>query len=67
MQTDPGMADEIYLQPLNTETVSKIIAKERPEGILLGFGGQTALNLGLKLDETGVLKQYQVKVFGTQC
>ncbi len=65
VQTDPGMADVVYLQPLNLETVTKIIAKERPDGILLGFGGQTALNLGLKLEEKGVLKKYGVQVLGT--
>jgi carbamoyl-phosphate synthase large subunit len=65
VQTDHGMADEIYLQPLNLEAVTKIIAKERPDSILLGFGGQTALNLGLQLEEHGILKKYQVTVLGT--
>lgn len=65
VQTDPGMADEIYLQPLNLPTVSAIIAKEKPDGILLGFGGQTALNLGLELEKAGVLKKYGIKVVGT--
>src|ERR1043165_8133435 len=53
VQTDPNMADEVYLQPLNVATVEKIIAKERPSAILLSFGGQTALNLGLALEEKG--------------
>jgi len=65
VQTDPGMADEVYLQPLNVMTVEKIIAKERPQFILLSFGGQTALNLGLELDRQGILKKYKVKVLGT--
>lgn len=65
VQTDPGMADTVYLQPLTFTTVSKIIARERPDGILLGFGGQTALNLGLGLEEKGVLKKYEVQVLGT--
>lgn len=65
VQTDPGMADEVYFQPLNIESVSKIIEKERPDGLLLGFGGQTALNLGLKLAESGLLEKYKVKVLGT--
>lgn len=65
VQTDPGMADEVYLQPLNFSTVSRIIEKERPDGILLGFGGQTALNLGLELEKKGILKKYKVKVLGT--
>src|SRR5579871_3299055 len=66
VQTDPQMADEVYLQPLNSATVARIIEKERPNGILLGFGGQTALNLGLALDESGVLAKYQVTVLGTR-
>src|SRR5690348_2433463 len=49
VQTDPQMADTVYLQPLNLTTVSKIIEQEKPDAILLGFGGQTALNLGLQL------------------
>lgn len=65
VQTDEGMADKVYLLPLNLKTVSEIIEKERPCGILLGFGGQTALNLGLSLEASGVLETYQVKVLGT--
>ena len=65
VQTDPDMADEVYLQPLNLATVEKIIDKERPSSILLSFGGQTALNLGLELDEKGILEKYGVKVLGT--
>ncbi|HEX4045418.1 MAG TPA: carbamoyl-phosphate synthase (glutamine-hydrolyzing) large subunit [Gammaproteobacteria bacterium] len=66
VQTDAEMADEVYLQPLTTTIVTEIIAKERPDAILLGFGGQTALNLGLALEEAGVLAQYGVQVLGTQ-
>jgi carbamoyl-phosphate synthase large subunit len=65
VQTDPQMADEVYLQPLTYDIVTSIIEKERPDGILLGFGGQTALNLGLLLEETGVLAKYRVSVLGT--
>lgn len=65
VQTDPEMADEVYLQPLNLSSVEKIIAKEKPSAILLSFGGQTALNLGLELEEKGILKKYKVKVLGT--
>lgn len=65
VQTDEGMADEVYLQPLNIEAVEKIIAKEKPDAILLSFGGQTALNLGLKLESAGILKKHRVKVLGT--
>ena len=66
VQTDQEMADEVYLQPLNPTIVANIIKKERPDAIMLGFGGQTALNLGLLLDETGVLAEYNVQVLGTQ-
>lgn len=65
VQTDAHMADQLYLQPLNLEIVSEIIKKEKPNGILLGFGGQTALNLGLALEASGILAQYQVEVLGT--
>ena len=65
VQTDEGMADEVYLLPLDEKSVTGIIEKERPDGILLGFGGQTALNLGLALEAAGVFKKYGVKVLGT--
>ncbi len=65
VQTDEGLADHVYFQPLNLETTTRIIEKERPDGILLGFGGQTALNLGLALHLAGVLHKYNVKVLGT--
>lgn len=65
VQTDASLADEVYLQPLNFNTVERIIAKEKPDGILLGFGGQTALNLGLQLEEKGVLKKHKVTVLGS--
>lgn len=65
VQTDGHMADEVYLQPLNVATVMRIIEKEKPDAILLSVGGQTALNLGLKLDALGILKQHGVRVLGT--
>ncbi len=65
VQTDATMADRVYLQPLNVNTVEQILKKERPDGLLLSFGGQTALNLGLKLDEEGILKKYDVEVLGS--
>lgn len=65
IQTDPGLADTVYLQPLTPDFVIKIIKRERPDGILLGFGGQTALNLGLELEAKGILKKYGVRVLGT--
>lgn len=66
VQTDPRMADVLYLQPLNVEVVTQIIEKEKPDAILLGFGGQTALNLGLALEKNGILEKFNVKVIGTQ-
>jgi len=64
IQTSRRMADKVYLEPLTVESVSKIIEKERVDGVLLGFGGQTALNLGLALHEAGVLDKYGVRVLG---
>ena len=66
VQTDEEMADKVYLQPLTCPVVTSIIIKEKPDAILLGFGGQTALNLGLLLEETGVLAEHNVTVLGTQ-
>lgn len=65
VQTDPDMADKVYFLPLNLNETEKVIKKERPDGILLSFGGQTALNLGLQLNEKGILKKYNVKPLGT--
>ncbi|MGA1821265.1 MAG: carbamoyl-phosphate synthase (glutamine-hydrolyzing) large subunit [Thermoplasmatota archaeon] len=65
IQTSEGMADRIYLQPVDRHTVERIIEKERPDGILLGFGGQTGLNVGVDLHDAGVLKRYGVEVLGT--
>nr|NGX46613.1 Carbamoyl-phosphate synthase large chain [Chlamydiota bacterium] len=65
VQTDEGMADEVYLLPLDVESVTGVIEKERPDGILLSFGGQTALNLGLALEASGVLERFGVSVLGT--
>ena len=65
IQTDPEMADEVYFEPLDLPHVTKIIEKEKPDAILLGFGGQTALNLGLKLEEKGILALHNVEVLGT--
>jgi len=64
IQTSRRMADKIYLEPLTVDSISKIIEKERVDGILLGFGGQTALNLGLALHDSGVLDKYGVRVLG---
>ena len=65
VQTSKGFADIIYFLPVNADFVEKIIAKEKPDGILLGFGGQTALNCGLALEKRGIFQKYKVKVLGT--
>ena len=65
IQTSEGIADTVYFQPVTTHFVTEIIKKERPDGILLAFGGQTALNCGTELYQTGVLKEYGVEVLGT--
>ena len=65
IQTSYEMADKVYLVPLKPEFVEKVIERERPDGILLGFGGQTALSLGVALYRRGVLRKYGVKVLGT--
>ena len=65
VQTSDEFADKIYFLPVTPYFVEKVIAKERPQGILLSFGGQTALNCGVKLYESGVLEKYGVKVLGT--
>ena len=65
VQTSNDVADTVYFQPVTPEFVERVIEKERPDGILLSFGGQTALNCGVELYEKGVLAQYGVKVLGT--
>ncbi len=65
IQTSEGIADKVYFQPVNTHFVTEIIKKERPDGILLAFGGQTALNCGTELYQNGTLKEYGVEVLGT--
>ena len=65
VQTSQGFADKIYFLPVTPYFVEKVIAKEKPQGILLAFGGQTALNCGVKLYEQGILEKYNLKVLGT--
>ena len=65
VQTSEGVADKIYFLPVTPFFVEKVIEKERPDGILLAFGGQTALNCGVKLYESKVLEKYNVQVLGT--
>ena len=65
VQTSKDVADTVYFQPVTPEFVERVIEKERPDGILLSFGGQTALNCGVELYEKGILEKYGVKVLGT--
>ncbi|MGM9732947.1 MAG: carbamoyl-phosphate synthase (glutamine-hydrolyzing) large subunit [Prevotella sp.] len=65
IQTSEGIADKVYFLPVNTHFVTEIIRKERPDGILLAFGGQTALNCGTELYQNGTLKEFGVEVLGT--
>ena len=65
VQTSDGVADTVYFLPVTPFFVEKVIAKERPDGILLAFGGQTALNCGVALYQSGVLEKYHVEVLGT--
>lgn len=65
IMTDKHLADVIYLEPLNLETLTRIIEKERPDGLLAGLGGQTGLTLAMQLEKKGVLKQYDVRLLGS--
>lgn len=64
IMTDPDIADRVYIEPLNEEVLEEIIKKEKPDGILAGFGGQTGLNLSMELEKKGVLAKYQVRLLG---
>ncbi|MFC1608011.1 carbamoyl-phosphate synthase large subunit [Candidatus Latescibacterota bacterium] len=66
IMTDPGLADVTYIEPLNIETMEKIIAKERPDALLPNLGGQSGLNLSSSLAQAGILDKYDVKVIGVQ-
>ena len=66
IMTDREIADKIYIEPLNAEMLEKIIAKERPDSVLAGVGGQTGLNLAVELHDKGILDKYNVRVIGTQ-
>jgi len=66
IMTDPGMADVTYIEPLNVDSLTAIIAKERPDALLPNLGGQTGLNLSAELARTGVLEKYGVKVIGVE-
>ncbi len=66
IQTSEHLADKVYFLPITVDYIEQVIKKEKPDGILLGFGGQTALNVGLELYRKGVLNAYQIEVLGTQ-
>jgi Carbamoylphosphate synthase large subunit (split gene in MJ) len=63
--TDDEIADQVYLEPLTLESVSAILAKERPDALLPTLGGQTGLNLAVELNDAGVLDQYHIQLLGT--
>uniref|UniRef100_A0A3P8T0G4 Multifunctional protein CAD n=1 Tax=Amphiprion percula TaxID=161767 RepID=A0A3P8T0G4_AMPPE len=65
VQTSKGLADKVYFLPITPEYVTQVIKNERPDGVLLTFGGQTALNCGVELTKLGILEKYNVKVLGT--
>nr|AOE43169.1 pyrimidine synthesis [Synstelium polycarpum] len=65
VQTSPGLADKVYFLPVNAASVTKVIENEKPDGILVTFGGQTALNCGIELYKSGTLERFGVKVLGT--
>lgn len=66
IMTDETMADEIYMEPLTPEFLTKIIRKEQPDAILPTLGGQTGLNMAMELDRRGILEEYQVEILGTK-
>ena len=65
IMTDPTVADAVYLEPLTVPAIEQVIAREKPEGLLAGLGGQTALNLAMALSEAGVLQRHNVRLLGT--
>ncbi len=66
IMTDTDIADKVYLEPLTVESIERIIAKERPDSLLAGLGGQTGLNMAMELDEHGILEKYGVQLLGTK-
>ena len=65
IMTDPTVADVVYLEPLTVEAIEAVIAAEKPEGLLAGLGGQTALNMAMSLAKAGVLERHNVRLIGT--
>ena len=66
IMTDKEVADKVYIEPLNIEFIEKVIAKERPDSLIAGMGGQTGLNLAVELYDSGILEKYNVRVIGTK-
>ena len=66
IMTDTNIADKVYLEPLTVESIERIIARERPDSLLAGLGGQTGLNMAMELDERGILEKYNVQLLGTK-
>ena len=64
IMTDPDVADKTYIEPITVEVLEKILAKEKPDAILPTMGGQTALNLAIKAEKTGLLKKYRIELIG---
>jgi carbamoyl-phosphate synthase large subunit len=65
IMTDEGIADITYIEPLTVESITRIIIKEKPDGLLPTLGGQTGLNLAVELSDAGILKKYKIKLLGT--
>ena len=65
VQTSDGVADKVYFLPVTPYFVEKVIQKEKPDGVLLSFGGQTALNCGVELFQAGIFEKYGIRVLGT--
>src|SRR5512140_3373313 len=65
IMTDEGIADVVYIEPLTVEVLERVIAKERPDGVLPTLGGQTGLNLAVALADAGILEKYDVRLLGT--
>ena len=64
IMTDRQVADKVYMEPLTEETLEYVIRKERPDGMLAGFGGQTGLNLSMEMERKGILSKYNVELLG---
>ena len=66
IMTDLNMADKVYIEPINLDTVTRILKKEKPQGIIATLGGQTGLNMAIELDQSGILPKMGIRLLGTQ-